>query len=274
MSFRLDEKLIGEIADELDMGMECYYHIPTGSYESHPDTDHPDFDPQWWQEPLDKIAADRDSYLQVYGMGSHESFQVMEDFAEALPDGKFKIILLDRLERPKPFRNFRDAVDESEYRDDWFAFKKKAYMNWVKKQLEEELSERSHFQNKMNSGGAIGDIITNHTEQLENDFEQLENEEEADLGEDIYRKRLITTYQNLLDFKNELFTDALNLAMAGELKEVDSAFEEGDAFTFTIEHLEDSKDVNLQKLVELIKQLDIVMGTLANVNAIQEDELD
>lgn len=267
MSRKFDEKLIGAITDDLDMGMECYYHIPTGTFECHPDMDLGEAEPEDWQEVIDKIKADEDNYVELYGMGSREGFKIMEDFAEAQTDAEFKSLLIDRLTLRKPFRNFRDAVDESDYRDDWFAFKRKREMNWVKAQLEEELSSRSHLQDKMNSSGAGGIVV-------EDDSENILSHSEPDVAEDIYRKRLIEAYQNLLDFKNELFTNALNLAMAGELKEIDSAFEEGDTFTFTIEHLEDSKDINLQKLVEFLKQLDGLMGALSNINAIQEDELE
>jgi hypothetical protein len=37
MSVSIPLETIKEIAQELDMGMKCFYHIPTGELESYPD---------------------------------------------------------------------------------------------------------------------------------------------------------------------------------------------------------------------------------------------
>ena len=62
--------------------------------------------------------------------------------------------------------------------------------------------------------------------------------------------------------------------MAGELKEIDEAFEEGDTFTFEIEHFKNTNDINLIKLVEFQEQLDGLMNSIANINAIKETDLE
>src|SRR5690554_7705410 len=116
MSMKFDEKIIGAMADELDMGMQCFYHIPTGAFESHPDTSHSGFEPEWWQEVMDKIEADRSNYFELERMGSREDYKIMEDFAYAQRDEDFKDKLLNLLQEPKPFRNFRYEVDNSDYR--------------------------------------------------------------------------------------------------------------------------------------------------------------
>jgi hypothetical protein len=69
-------------------------------------------------------------------MTSSEAFRVMEDFAHSLSDDAFKAMLLNRPSRRKPFQNFRMEIDDSDYREDWFAFKDKAYMDFVRMQLE------------------------------------------------------------------------------------------------------------------------------------------
>ena len=267
MRTEIDEAVIGDIADYLDMGMQCFYHLPTGTMEYHPDMDNSDVEPEWWQEVLDKIKAERNNYFEIKPMVSRGGFQIMEDFAEAQTDPKFKTLLLERLRMRKPFRNFRDAVDESEYRDDWFAFKKKIYMDWVREQIEEKIAAILHFQDKMNSGEPDFLSVVSDEDEDESPGEPLNDEKS-------YRYQLVTAYQNILNFKNELFTDALNIGMAGDMKEINEAFEEGDVFTFSIEHLENSNDVNLQKLVTLLKQMDDTLASLANLNAIQESELD
>ena len=275
----ISEEALKEIAGELDMGMEVFYHKETGAIETILDRDQFGSemkDDELWQPLVDKIESNIDDYVEFRQMSSHESFQVMEDFANAQTNPAFKKNLLDRLRWRKPFRHFKEFVDDSEYRDDWFAFKNEAYIDFVKRQLTEDDDEydddfddddferegsfESTLQDRMNSGGAI----------------ELEDEHETspDGDQDIYRKRLITAYKNLLAFKTDIFTDALNIAMAGDMKEVNEAFEEGDVFTFSIEHLENSNDANLQKLVTILKQMDDTLASLANMNAIQESELE
>ncbi len=133
----LPEEQIAEIADMLDGGMIAHYHLPTGEIEWLPDVDDPYFDPELWQELIDKIEDDWDNYAVFEQMSSRQAFQVMEDFAHAVPDPEFKNKALERLERRKPFQNFKDLVDHSEYRQDWFDFKQKAYIAFVKEQIEE-----------------------------------------------------------------------------------------------------------------------------------------
>lgn len=60
----------------------------------------------------------------------------MKNFTQSVDDPVFKARLLDRLSLPKPFYNFKTLVDSSEYREDWFAFRRQAYIDWVKRQME------------------------------------------------------------------------------------------------------------------------------------------
>jgi len=118
---------------------------------------------------------------------------------------------------------------------------------------------KSTLQDRMNSGGA-GFTVVAKAESL--------NEK------DIYRKRLVEAYKSLITIRENLFTGALNIAMAGELKEIDEIFEEGDIYQFEIEHLKNTNDINLTKLVEFHEQLDDLMNSIVNINAIKETELD
>jgi hypothetical protein len=69
-------------------------------------------------------------------MESHESFEVMEDFTHSLPDSEFKENLFKVLSERKPFRNFKDLIDISDIRDDWFSFKSEAERKFVEHQIE------------------------------------------------------------------------------------------------------------------------------------------
>ena len=65
----------------------------------------------------------------------------MENFARSIKDLIFKEILLNIFSRPKPFQNFKRQVDASNFREDWFEFKRQAYIEWVKEQIEFEEEE-------------------------------------------------------------------------------------------------------------------------------------
>jgi hypothetical protein len=125
-----------EIAELLDCGMICFYHLSTGTIESHPDPYDPYYDPEPWQDIIDKIENDWDNYIRFEKMDSNEGFRVMEDFAFSLPDLKFKEEILKRLTRRKPFQNFKALIDSSNYREEWFNYKKEAYIEFVKRQIE------------------------------------------------------------------------------------------------------------------------------------------
>ena len=88
-----------------------------------------------------------------------------------------------------------------------------------------------------------------------------------------YRGNLITTYKYLISVRNDLMTQAINLAMIGELKHIDEAFDVGDTFNFDIDQLKGSNDVNLNLIITHYEDLENMMESLANLNAITEEDL-
>lgn len=137
---KLTDKHIRQIAEELECGMICFFHKESGEIAYHPDPLSPYFDPEPWEEIMDKIEEDSDNYIRFDNMDSSRGFRVMEDFALSIDDEHFREVLLRCLSRSKPFRNFKYQIDSSDYRQDWFDFRTQAYVNWVKEQipLEEE----------------------------------------------------------------------------------------------------------------------------------------
>jgi hypothetical protein len=132
----LTETQIAEIAEWLDCGMTCYFHLPTGEIEWHPSQEDLMFDPEPWEELIEKIENDWGNYVRFEKMDSREGFEVMENFAYYISDLKFRERILDRLSNRKPFQNFKILIDSSAYRQDWFDFKKEAYIEYVKRQIE------------------------------------------------------------------------------------------------------------------------------------------
>ena len=128
---------IKAIAEELECGMVCYYHISSGEIESYPNPDDPYFEEEPWQELIDKIESNEEEYLRFDKMTSSEAFKVMESFADSLQDEFMKRRIYDALSYKGPFQNFKRLIDDSDYRQDWFDFKSKAYIEHVKDQHED-----------------------------------------------------------------------------------------------------------------------------------------
>ncbi len=57
----------------------------------------------------------------------------MEDFLETIEDKQLHELLINALNRPKPFRNFKLQIDNfGDYRQKWFDFKQMRYIQWVR----------------------------------------------------------------------------------------------------------------------------------------------
>ena len=60
------------------------------------------------------------------------------DFAESIDNTRLQDRLINALNKSKPFQNFKRQIDNSgEYRQFWFDFKKKRYIEWVKEQSDD-----------------------------------------------------------------------------------------------------------------------------------------
>ncbi|WP_439489357.1 UPF0158 family protein [Algoriphagus sp.] len=131
----LTQQHIEEIAEFLECGMVCYFHKPTGEIEWHPDPDIPFFEPEPWEDLFEKIDSDLGNYMRFQQMDSREAFQVMEDFANSLTDVFFREHLLEQLSARKPFQNFKFVIESSKYRQEWFDFRRQAYIEYVRAQI-------------------------------------------------------------------------------------------------------------------------------------------
>jgi hypothetical protein len=143
----LNKSQIKEIAENLDCGLNCYLNRKTGEilflpeelgYLLDDDSDESDIGDQWLQEDFDTIKNNLEDIVVIEKPNSNYSFEIMEAFAEHLPDNlHFKTQLYHVLERKKPFQNFKFEIDNSDYREEWFAFKAHKLQEWVEEQIEE-----------------------------------------------------------------------------------------------------------------------------------------
>jgi hypothetical protein len=74
-------------------------------------------------ENLQEDFPHGERYLNIETLPSDEAFQIMLDFVEQLDDQQFALHLSEVLKKPKPFRNFKLALEDNEsFRDAWFVF--------------------------------------------------------------------------------------------------------------------------------------------------------
>lgn len=134
----LNEKQISEIADSLDAGMNCYFNIKSGVIKTIIDLDSwIGADEEPWEKDIQEIEENYEEYIAFDRMNTNQSFELMADFADSLDNENIRRKLVTALNKSKPFRNFKWAIDNSgDYRNQWFEFNKNRYIEYVKEQIE------------------------------------------------------------------------------------------------------------------------------------------
>jgi hypothetical protein len=134
----LKQNIIREIAQELDCGNECYYNLKTNEIIAIPNfsqvSDEEEFK-EIFRKDLEKINGNKTGFIKIEIPESFQSFRIMERFIVQLNDQNFKSELQDILGNKKPFRNFKNTIDQSEFRQSWFDFKQKELEKIVENQL-------------------------------------------------------------------------------------------------------------------------------------------
>jgi len=135
---KLTKENIKEIADQLDVGMKCYINKETGEIVTVLDFDSwPTGDTEPWEDVLNELEENWDKYVEMERMKSHESFEIMAEFAEMVDDNDLQNRLIMALNKKHPFQNFKRHIDNSgPYRQRWFDYKDKRLIDWVKNHLE------------------------------------------------------------------------------------------------------------------------------------------
>jgi len=136
-----DQNIIKEIAQELDCGNECYFNQKNNEIICIPNADlmataGEDYYKELFQDDFKKIESQKKDLIKFEVLESFESFKIMEDFKNQIEDDEFEKKLDQALNRSKPFQNFKNLIDNSEYREQWFEFKQKEIEKKVLKTIE------------------------------------------------------------------------------------------------------------------------------------------
>jgi hypothetical protein len=135
---KISPAALTEIIDNLEIGLLCYVNFDTGRILSVPSEDNmSDMDIDPFEEDLNELANNHQDYTLIEPPTSNESFKFMEDFVETVDDVRLHNRLINALGHSKPFRNFKDIIDDSgPYREAWFKFRDTAFREWVIEQIE------------------------------------------------------------------------------------------------------------------------------------------
>lgn len=131
------EKIIKEVAELLDIQEVVFLHKETQEILAYPIGDgltDEEFD-YIEQEVMEVINAAPDNYIRFDPFKSSESFQMMEDFVETIKNERLRARLIDAISIRKPFRNFRNAVEDEGILDDWYAYKDAYLQMYVRDKL-------------------------------------------------------------------------------------------------------------------------------------------
>lgn len=141
------QESISEIAENLDAGSYCYINHDTLEVESVP--------PMAIEEPeqyldaisipgheIDELTFLHDNwkkFSEFTPISSHDGYRIMEAFAHNHHDHRFSKRIFNALNRSRPFANFKDIVDNSDYRQEWYDFKQQWLEEYVWGELQLEL---------------------------------------------------------------------------------------------------------------------------------------
>ncbi|MFI8410953.1 UPF0158 family protein [Paeniglutamicibacter gangotriensis] len=119
----LEDFDLEQIADAMQqgdsMGLGYYLNIVSGEIVVN------GFDDEECNPDPEELADKK--YVFIERVESYESYQHMEDFTLSLPAGKARAGLEQALVRSKPFRHFKDVLDNyQEERKAWFGFRDEA----------------------------------------------------------------------------------------------------------------------------------------------------
>lgn len=140
---KFPDRLIKEIAEQIDMGMICFLNPDTLELESAMGESYIYGDGEEFnQEIYDKVNK-WEKCIRIDPLESYDSFKIMERFIEyCIPDkDRLKERLWNAISGRKPFRQFKFLIDNSQYRQNWFDFKQEELEKAVRAQLEEDIEE-------------------------------------------------------------------------------------------------------------------------------------
>lgn len=137
---KIPSTTLHQIAQEINTGCDCYFNRETHEMISISDFDQ-FVDEEYievFQEDLTKVTSKNSGFIKIEKLTSTESFKMMNNLAEELSDQKLKDALEIILGNRKPFQNFKNKIDDSAFREAWFACQQSETEKIVEKRMKSE----------------------------------------------------------------------------------------------------------------------------------------
>lgn len=132
-------ELISSLAGEINAGLICHLNPDSLEVIAIPKDVFDDLESEniaFYQTDLNRIESEWNNCITIEPPEPFESFKFMEQFARyEVQDKAIQDRLLFALSKGKPFRNFREIVDSSEFRQQWFDFHQLCLEEYVRDQL-------------------------------------------------------------------------------------------------------------------------------------------
>lgn len=133
-------ELIHSLAQSISAGFVCYLNPDSLEVVEIPKdlSDMTEFDEDdLFQADLDRVENDWEKCITIEPPEPFESFKYMVGFAESddLP-APLRKLLVTALANRKPFRNFKNIVDSSDFRQQWFDFEQSCLEEYVRHTIE------------------------------------------------------------------------------------------------------------------------------------------
>ncbi|MCL4483536.1 MAG: UPF0158 family protein [Bacteroidetes bacterium] len=122
------QKLVHDIAESIDCGLVCFLNPDTLEMEDIPKTlleEGYDLDEDEEDGTINLKYETWEKCITIEPRESRESFGIMESFIDEVNDKSLKKRLINALSNRRPFANFKNLIETSNYREQWFAFKQK-----------------------------------------------------------------------------------------------------------------------------------------------------
>jgi len=86
----------------------------------------------FYEEKLKMLEYDFENYTKIENQKTRDQFNVMTNFAaQVARNNVLKAELLIALQKPKPFRSFKNIIEDSvSYREKWFEFRDAQVSMW------------------------------------------------------------------------------------------------------------------------------------------------
>lgn len=135
------EKFYSEVGEAMFMNnMRSFINIETLEVEIHPGEDYFSFEDM--EDTAQEAIDNPGKFLTLEQQPPWESFKVMEAFIETIKEEKLQFSLAQALQGKRPFANFKNIIDNSSERQNWFDYRDEAYAEIAKEWLNRNATDK------------------------------------------------------------------------------------------------------------------------------------